>query len=200
MPRKTTTPSASLPATAKGGEWPPEGGRGTRRKSGSDPEGGHKRPAALHPDSGRTPSDDGAPAPPLPAAARAAGATLERDAAASDRGRRHLLRWPIPCGAHRPTLRSALLKNRRGKNTSCGKQSTKSPRLIEAGWTRSGRGGGRRKKKTTTFPASLLLLLIRRGETGLPFSFFKQETSVSIFVQNGADQKRADSACVLFIH
>jgi acyl-coenzyme A thioesterase PaaI-like protein len=41
------------------------------------------------------------------AGARAAGATLERDAGASGRGRRHPLRWPIPFGAPRPTLRGA---------------------------------------------------------------------------------------------
>jgi hypothetical protein len=46
------------------GVRPPEGGRGPRRKPGSDLGGGHERPAALRPDSGRTPSDDGAPAPP----------------------------------------------------------------------------------------------------------------------------------------
>jgi hypothetical protein len=59
------------------GAWPPEGGRGARRKPGSDPEGGHERPVALRLDSGRTPIWRWRPCFASPAAAREAGATGE---------------------------------------------------------------------------------------------------------------------------
>ncbi len=114
VPEKRTTPPAALLATATGGEWPPEGGRGPRHKPGSDPEGGHERPAALRPDRVAPHLTMGLL---LRLISRCPRSGCDPGAECGHLDARSLvsLCWSIPFAAPRPTLRGALLKNRREK-------------------------------------------------------------------------------------